>query len=111
MGQADDEHYARIVKKLSEGRIIPFLGAGASLCDRGDEAWEPGSPFLPSGSELASYLADEGMYPNPGDRDLLRISQYVDRAGGEDELYRYLHEVFNPEYPPTSLHRPIHGSS
>jgi hypothetical protein len=103
--ETDDDHYAWIVKKFSGGRMIPFLGAGASLCDRGDEPWSPGRPFLPSGGELAGYLADEGMYPNPGDRDLMRISQYVDKAGGEDELYRYLHEVFGPEYPPTSLHR------
>jgi SIR2-like domain len=103
--EADDDHYAWIVKKLSAGRIIPFLGAGANLCDRGDESWAPGCPFLPSGSELAGYLAEEGLYPKPGDPDLLRVSQYVDKAGGEDELYRYLREVFGAEYPPTSLHR------
>jgi hypothetical protein len=103
--EPDDDHYAWIVKKLSGGRMIPFLGAGASLCDRGEEQWSPGSPFLPSGAELAGYLAAEGMYPNPRDHDLMRISQYVDRAGGEDELYRYLREVFGSEYPPTSVHR------
>ena len=105
MEQADDDHYAWIVKKLSGGRIVPFLGAGANLCDRGDDSWAPGLPFLPSGSELARHLAEEGLYPKPGDPDLLRVSQYVDKAGGEDELYRYLHEVFGPDYPPTSLHR------
>src|SRR5262249_20790710 len=97
--------YAWIVKKLAGGRMIPFLGAGANLCDRGDEPWAPGSPFLPNGSELAHYLAEEGMYPRPTDTDLLRVSQYVDQAGGEDELYHYLREVFGLEYSPTSLHR------
>ena len=105
MEQADDDHYAWIVKKLSRGRMIPFLGAGANLCDRGDEPWAPGQPFLPSGKELAVYLAQEGFYPKPGDWDLLRVSQYVGQAGGEDELYRYLRDVFGLEYRPTSLHR------
>ena len=46
--------------------MIPFLGAGANLCDRGDEAWEHGGPFLPSGAELAEHLAARGRYPVPG---------------------------------------------
>ena len=106
MEKADDDHYASIVEKLTGGRMIPFLGAGANLCDRGEEeAWVPGRSFLPSGSELAGHLARRGRYPEPGDTDLLRVSQYVDNARGEDELYLYLREVFAPTYPPTSLHR------
>jgi len=105
MEKADDDHYASIVEKLAGGRMIPFLGAGANLCDRGDEVWEPGRPFLPSGSELARHLAQRGRYPEPEDPDLLRVSQYVDNARGEDELYLYLREVFASAYPPTSLHR------
>jgi hypothetical protein len=85
--------------------MIPFLGAGANLCDRGDEPWEPDSPFLPSGSELADHLARRGRYPDSRDHNLLRVSQYVDAAEGEDELYVYLREVFGSEYRPTSLHR------
>ena len=105
MERTDDDYYAWIVKKLSGGRMIPFLGAGANLCDRGAAAWEPGGPFLPSGAELAAYLAEQGLYPKPEDPDLLRVSQYVDRAAGEDELYLYLREVFVADCPPTSLHR------
>jgi hypothetical protein len=85
--------------------MIPFLGAGANLCDRGDESWERGRPFLPNASELASHLASRGRYPDPGDRNLLRVSQYVDAARGEDELYLFLREVFDSDYAPTSLHR------
>jgi hypothetical protein len=44
--RADDDHYFSIVEKLAGGRMIPPLGAGANLCDRGDEPWEPNSPFL-----------------------------------------------------------------
>ena len=105
MQQIDDDHYARVAKKLARGGMIPFLGAGANLCDRGDDAWQPGRPFLPSGRELAAYLAEEGLYPKPEDADLMRVSQYVEQADGEDELYRCLREVFSGEYQPTSMHR------
>jgi hypothetical protein len=102
---ADEEHYATIAEKLAAGRVIPFLGAGANLCDRGDEAWEQGGPFLPSGAELAGHLAARGRYPAPGERNLLRVSEYLAAARGEDELYLYLREVFDAKYTPTSLHR------
>jgi hypothetical protein len=103
--RADDDHYLAIGEKLAGGRLVPFLGAGANLCDRGDEVWERGRPFLPSGAELAQYIAQRGRYPLAGDPELLRVSQYVGAALGEDELYYILHDVFDSEYAPTSLHR------
>ncbi len=105
MEKADDAHYAAIAERLAAGRIVPFLGAGANLADRGDEPWEPGSPFLPSGAELAAYLIECGDYPLANDDDLLRVSQYVDAEYGELDLYGFLRKVFGAEYPPTSLHR------
>jgi hypothetical protein len=103
--RADEDHYFTIAEKLAGGRMIPFLGAGANLCDRGAQAWEQGGPFLPSGAELAGHLATRGRYPVQEELDLMRVSQYVDAARGEDELYLYLREVFDSEYAPTSLHR------
>lgn len=105
MERADEDHYFTIAEKLAGGRMIPFLGAGANLCDRGGQVWEQGGPFLPSGAELAGHLAARGRYPVHEELDLLRVSQYVDAARGEDELYLYLREVFDSEYSPTSLHR------
>jgi hypothetical protein len=49
--------------------------------------WEQGGSFLPSGAELAEHLAARGRYPMHEELDLLRVSQYVDAARGEDELY------------------------
>jgi hypothetical protein len=103
--EADEDHYDSVAEKLAAGRMIPFLGAGANLCDRGELVWESGSPFLPSGAELAKYLAARGRYPEPDDHNLVRISQYLEAARGEDELYLYLREIFKAGYPPTSLHR------
>ena len=105
MERANAEHYASVVEKLAGGRMIPFLGAGANLCDRDDEHWEQGAPFLPNGAELAGHLATRGRYPDRTDFNLVRVSQYVGAARGEDELYVYLHEVFGSDYSPTSLHR------
>jgi hypothetical protein len=102
--QADDDHYLSVAEKLADGRLIPFLGAGANLCDRGGEAWERGGPFFPSGAELARHLAARGRYPDPDDHNLVRVSQYVDADKGEDELYLYLHDVFKAKCEPTSLH-------
>jgi hypothetical protein len=83
---------------------VPFFGAGANLCDRPEEAaWEVGR-YAPSGGELAATLAASSRYPDT-DVDLLRVSQYVDATLGERRLYGYLHDVFDANYPPTSLHR------
>jgi hypothetical protein len=103
--RADEEHYLTVAEKLSAGRMIPFLGAGANLCDRGDGVWKRGSPFLPSGAELAHHLAERGRYPVAEDGNLLRVSQYVASVRDETDLYVYLREVFDADYPPTSLHR------
>jgi hypothetical protein len=109
--QADQTHYLKVAEKLAEGRMIPFLGAGANLVDRGEAEWEEGADFLPNGYELAKYLARRGLYPPlpegrlPKELNLLRVAEYVAAAGDEADLYKYLHDVFGLEYSPTSLHR------
>ena len=100
MLRADDRHFSLVAELLADGEVIPFLGAGANLCDRPDDAsWEAGR-FPPSGRELADALAERSRYPSPGEPDLLRVSQYVDAILGEGQLYRYLHAVFDADYPP-----------
>jgi SIR2-like protein len=105
---ADDRHYSRVAELLANGEVIAFLGAGANLCDRPDEEpWAQGR-FPPSGGELARTLADRSHYPDAEDPDLaldlLRVSQYVEAVLGAGQLYRYLHDVFDADYPPSSLH-------
>jgi hypothetical protein len=99
-------HYKIIRRPLLEGRVIPFLGAGVNLSIREEE--EPYDParHLPSGGELADYLAQN--YGFPGDakeRDLLRVSQYVAIASGPNELRRELRELLlRTEFPVTPVH-------
>jgi hypothetical protein len=101
----DATHIGLVARQIMEGDVIPFLGAGANLVDRPpDHPFELGR-FLPSGRELAEVLAKKVAYPDETDMDLLRVSQYVDSAAGEKDLYKYLRALFNAAYPPSTLHR------
>jgi hypothetical protein len=100
----DDAHFRLVANRIQEGRVIPFLGAGANSCDRPDDAsWGPGR-YLPNGAELAHELADKSFYPDKADTNLLRVSQYLDAMLGEGGLYDYLRDVFAADYPFNSLH-------
>ena len=101
------QHARLVAKRMAEGKVIPFLGAGANLCDRpSDESWRAGGDYLPSGSELATYLASEYEYPGADSRDLVRVAQYVDLVtGGEGALFDELRPLFTGAYNPNRLHR------
>jgi hypothetical protein len=103
----DDYHFQSVAEELVSGRVIPFLGAGANLTDRAGVAWSLSSPFLPNGAELAEHLSRRGNYPRREDRDLGRVSQFVEVEVAEGRFYRFLREVFYRSYEPTSLHRLI----
>lgn len=104
MTAPDEDHYWLVARRVLDGYVIPFLGAGANLVERPAEtSWEFGT-YLPSGAELAEVLAQKSRYPEASE-DLLRVSQYVDAMLGERALYQYLHALFNADYPPNALHR------
>jgi hypothetical protein len=99
------QHYANLINFMLEGRVVPFLGAGANLCGRPHEAvWhEHEKRFLPSGGELSTYLSNE--FHTPADADLARVSQYVSLTTGTGALFGALHDLFDHDYEPTALHR------
>ena len=116
-------HAELVVDMFSEGRVVPFLGAGVNLCDRPEGfQWQnaPEQRFLPSGMELAQELAREFRYPDAGktctapaelclrpkpELDLARISQYGDLKQGMGTLYEKLRALFRRELPPTRVHQ------
>src|SRR5262245_53096290 len=108
----DAEHFELVAAEIADGAVVPFLGAGANLCDRPAKVpWAPGR-FAPSGRELAKALAVQSRYPNLDDLDdldrqpdLQWISQYFDAVLGDRRLYMKIREVFEAQYPPSSLHR------
>ena len=98
-------HYRTVIKAITDGRVVPFLGAGVNLCGRpSDRSWVPGQDdFLPDGTELAGHLAQ--CFDCPSDLDLARVSQFVDVMTGSGPLYDTLHDLFDHDFPPTRLHR------
>jgi SIR2-like domain len=119
-------HYAAVVRELTEGSVVPLLGAGVNLCDRPPTLeWGRGSQYLPSGQELAQHLATTFFYPRDdpkveaeeeadGDRlaeaapprplDLLRVSQYIAATDGSAPLYRELRTLFSANYAAGRVH-------
>ena len=101
----EEAHYRMIAKRILDGAVVPFLGAGVNLCGRPDDTpWARGQ-YLPNGAELATYLARQVEYPFDDETDLLRVSQYVDVMLGDGPLYEKLHHVFDADYAPTPVHR------
>ena len=101
----DEAHYRMIAKRILDGAVVPFLGAGVNLCGRPDHTpWARGQ-YLPNGAELATHLARQVEYPFDDKTDLLRVSQYVDVMLSDGPLYEMLHDVFDADYAPTPVHR------
>jgi len=99
-----NKHYATVIDAICDGELIPFLGAGVNLCGRPSKTgWQRGV-YLPSGQELAAFLAQEFSYPVEETLELVRVSQYAALMRGSEPLYRKLRYVFDADYPPTPLH-------
>ena len=101
--------YGIIWNRLKAGKVVPFLGAGASLVGRQPGIdWNPTDPeFLPMGVELAHFLADEASFPSsdPYDRnDLAKVSSYYADISGRRTLRERLREILNHDYQCVSLH-------
>jgi hypothetical protein len=107
--------YGVIRDLLHRGRVIPFLGAGASQTQRpkgfsGD--WAPdGATFLPSGVDLARWLAGQTNLPSKVRRDrenLAKVAMYYVDVAGREHLRSTLRQAFvraDAPYGPTPLHR------
>lgn len=103
-----ESHFKHVVRAAVRGTLIPFFGAGASLCGRPDgKRWQPGCEHMPSGAELSMHLAEEHDYPDDAHDswNLQRVSQYVAVAVDELTLYEDLRDVFAKDYQPTPVHR------
>jgi hypothetical protein len=119
-----NQHHDMVIRETVADRVVPFLGAGVNLCHRLPEIdWKHGQyDYLPSGGELAMYLAENFGYPLSETQascpsckseihlvekvqDLARVSQYVSVMAGSGPLYDELHTLFDADYPPTAVHR------
>jgi hypothetical protein len=102
--------YADIVKGLREGNVIPFLGAGVPLSNRGsNRPWTTDEDFLPNGIELARYLAKRSGMPVWHLRDtdnLARVASYFRVTNRDVTLARELESIF-AKGSPTDTHQLI----
>jgi len=114
--------YTLIRDRLGEGKVIPFLGSGASLSQRAsDFVWNKDcADCLPTATELARHLAQKSDFPHdlppnlPDDLaprilehfgpDLAKVAQYYHIVGGRVPLEDALHHIFDRDYQPGSLH-------
>lgn len=101
-----DCHWDVLIPRLLEGKVVLFLGAGVNVFTRrpDEKSWQIGGR-LPTGSELAHYLADRVRYQGPDADDLLRVSQYVALVEGSAPLYEELCHLLDADYPATPLHQ------
>jgi hypothetical protein len=102
--------YGVIWNRLKRGRVVPFLGAGASMAARDPNvAWDPDHPTsLPSGAELSRMLADETRFPfslPTESDDLATVSSYYSDMNGRRVLRERLREVLGGDFPCGELHR------
>lgn len=105
MPDAIDAHYSSVIKAITDGRVIPFFGAGVNLVGRPKDApWQHGQ-YLPTGGELSAYLAENFGYPEIDKRDLVRVSQYIAVMEGSGPLYEELRKLLDADYPSTALHQ------
>ena len=106
MPAVSDAHFRAVLGAIVEGRLTPFLGAGVNLVGRPDqERFSLGSGWLPSGQELARYLADTAGFEQEGALDLARVSQWIEVMDGSGPLYEKLHEIFDGNFPITEMHQ------
>lgn len=108
MNQADQPFPANIdweslLFNLDEQKLVPFLGAGASL-------GFDGTPGLPSGGRLSETLADECHYPGHDRWDLLRVAQYYALKLGEMRLRESLNKKLSlKDVKPGEVHNILAG--
>jgi hypothetical protein len=97
-------HLQSVARAMLRGRVVPFVGAGANVLARPEgTGWERGHN-LPTGAELADYLAAQYSYPIGEVRDLPRVAQYVALTTGTGILYDELHSILDADVPTTTLH-------
>jgi hypothetical protein len=101
-----DTHLSVMIAQLKQGRVVPFLGAGANLIGRRKgTVWNADErQQLPSGAELAAYLADLYEYRSVDRENLVRVAEYIALTAGSGPLYEALRELFDADYPLTPLH-------
>ena len=101
--------YGAIAELLRKGRVVPFLGAGASLTavtSGGVDDWDEAGTAPPSGLQLAHRLAALANYPaNELRAELAKVASYYQASVDRSSLVEALREVFDRDFNPGPIHR------
>jgi hypothetical protein len=90
--------YGLIASALRAGKVIPIVGAGVVRSGRPPNArWDPAHPtFLPSGVELAQFLAEDTGFPLESDRDdLAKVASFYEAFGSRATLRDRLRQMLD----------------
>src|ERR1700728_2416236 len=87
--EEDSTPYELIARGLKKGRIVPFFGSAASAIynRNGNQAWQPGAPFMPFGKELASTLARYANY-QAGEAALAKLKRALEGMSWQSDADR-----------------------
>jgi hypothetical protein len=90
MLKLDQFPFTKVANWLSEGEVVPFLGAAASRIG------VTGKSRLPTAQGLARELMTQmgGAFSGDESDDLAKVAQFFDSLFGRPELYDYLHDRF-----------------
>lgn len=113
MAKSLEPPYPYIRRELLAGRVIPFLGAGASFGSRdpGKQPWRAAKTkhakmaYLPTASELADWFAKNTNFPKDETRELAKVAQYYAAIIGRPQLQQELQSIFAFMQQPGSHHR------
>lgn len=118
--------YGLINSLMNKGRVVVFLGAGASVAERGPQDRDIRQPrtaprfdHLPSRDDVARYIsAEAGLVDAPqpdqqsGPReglDLALAAQFFEMEAGRTHVDHALKRAYADDYPPGELHTYLAG--
>ena len=106
MLDALEPHCRSVVRAVLDGRVVRCSAPARTSCGRPpNTAWER-DRYLPSGAELASYLAGAvRLSRRASGRDLVRVSQYAYVMTGSGPLYDAAARALRRDYAIRPLHR------
>ena len=90
MTRLGEDDWDRLLQRIEDDRVTPFLGAGAS------------SAVLPTGRTVAATWAKKFNYPLDDRLELARVAQFLaivhDAAWPKEELVRDILAAGSPSY-------------
>lgn len=100
----EEQDLKLIFNAIESGKCLAFLGAGACTAYR--KNGRDDEPGLPTGGELAKWLAEKCQYTNGSVYDLAKVAEYfvLSQSGNRGPLVSALQEKINVGCLP----RPIH---